>query len=170
MKRTIFVRSINYACKLIMKVHNGRTEFGYSFETFVCPEKDTETRLYHVLSRHFSLALRCRMIAAAPLFVYEPHHEKTCLCNMRTKKGADQPAHSRSLISAFIVRYLDSIISILAKSKISRLQITSEVEQAGLSHTWSETPKTGFLVTWLICRAPPDHHATALNLFSFLWP
>ena len=32
-------------------------------------------------------------------------------------KGADQPAHPRSLISVFIVRYLDSIIHILAKSK-----------------------------------------------------
>ena len=42
------------------------------------------------------------------------------------KKGADQPAHPRSLISTFVVRYLDSIIPILAgiilaKSKISRL-------------------------------------------------
>ena len=27
-------------------------------------------------------------------------------------KGADQPAHSRSLISTFVVRYLDSIIPI----------------------------------------------------------
>ena len=34
-------------------------------------------------------------------------------------KGADQPA--RMLISTFGVRYLDSIIPILAKSKISRL-------------------------------------------------
>ena len=36
-------------------------------------------------------------------------------------KGADQPAHLRSLISAFVVRCLDSIIPLLAKSKISRL-------------------------------------------------
>ena len=36
-------------------------------------------------------------------------------------KGADQPAHPRSLISAFIVRYVDSIIPKLAKSNISRL-------------------------------------------------
>ena len=32
-------------------------------------------------------------------------------------KGADQPAHPRSLISAFVVRCLDSIIHTLAKSK-----------------------------------------------------
>ena len=32
-------------------------------------------------------------------------------------KGADRPAHPRSLISTFIVRYLDSIIPILPISK-----------------------------------------------------
>ena len=36
-------------------------------------------------------------------------------------KGADQHAHPRNLISAFVVRWLGSIIPILAKSKISRL-------------------------------------------------
>ena len=36
-------------------------------------------------------------------------------------KGADQPAHPCSLISAFVVRCLDSTIPMLAKSKISRL-------------------------------------------------
>ena len=36
-------------------------------------------------------------------------------------KNADQPAHPRSLISTFVVHYLDSIIPILAKCKISRL-------------------------------------------------
>ena len=36
-------------------------------------------------------------------------------------KGSDQPAHPRSLISAFVVRCLDSIIPLLAIAKISRL-------------------------------------------------
>ena len=35
-------------------------------------------------------------------------------------KGADQPAHPRSLISAFVVRCLDSI-SLISKSEISSL-------------------------------------------------
>ena len=53
----------------------------------------------------------------------EPCHEKTYFCNTRNanNKGADQPAHPRSLISTFVVRCLDSIIHVLAKSKISRL-------------------------------------------------
>ena len=36
-------------------------------------------------------------------------------------KGADQPAHPRSLISTFVVRFLDSVIHVLATSEISRL-------------------------------------------------
>ena len=36
-------------------------------------------------------------------------------------KGADQPAHPRSLNSAFMVHCLDSIISLVSISKISSL-------------------------------------------------
>ena len=34
--------------------------------------------------------------------VYELRHEKTCLMPYANNKGADQPAHPRSLISAFV--------------------------------------------------------------------
>ena len=44
-------------------------------------------------------------------------------------KGADQPAHLGSLISAFVVRCLDSIIPLLAVSKISRLKLASVAEK-----------------------------------------
>ena len=40
---------------------------------------------------------------------YEPGHEKMCLMSYANNKGADQPAHPRSLISAFVVRCLESI-------------------------------------------------------------
>ena len=62
-------------------------------------------------------------------------------------KGPDQPAHPRSLISSFGVHCLDSIIPLLAIAEISRL--VSSDEQAGLRLNWSQTLKTGFLVTWL---------------------
>ena len=65
-------------------------------------------------------------------------------------KGADQPAHSRSLINTFVIRFLESRIPLLAISEISRLYLVCVAEQAGLSLSWSVTPKTGFLVTWLI--------------------
>ena len=64
-------------------------------------------------------------------------------------KGTDQPAHPHSLISAFIVCCLDSVICVLPKSGISRLLLVSVAEQAGLSLTRSQTPKTGFLMTRL---------------------
>ena len=59
-------------------------------------------------------------------------------------KGADQPAHPRSLISTFVVRCLDSIIPILAKSKKLSLKLVSVVEQAGLSFIWSQIPEDRF--------------------------
>ena len=59
-------------------------------------------------------------------------------------KGADQPAHPRSLISAFVVRCLDSIIPLLAIAEISRLKLSSVAEQAGSSLTWSKTKNIGF--------------------------
>ena len=66
-------------------------------------------------------------------------------------KGADQPAPPRSLISTFVVRCLDSIIPLLSISRISSLYLATVAEQAGLSLPWSQTPKTSFLVTRLIC-------------------
>ena len=49
-----------------------------------------------------------------------PGHAKMCLMPYANNKGADQPAHPRSLISAFIVRSLDSIISLVSRAEISR--------------------------------------------------
>ena len=59
-------------------------------------------------------------------------------------KGADQPAHPRSLISAFVVRCLDSVMSLVSVTKISSLMLASIAEQARLSLTWSESPEDTF--------------------------
>ena len=53
--------------------------------------------------------------------IFEPGHEKMCLMSYANNKVADQPAHPRSLISAFVVRCLDSIISLDSIAEISRL-------------------------------------------------
>ena len=45
--------------------------------------------------------------------------EKTWRQGFANNQGADQPSHSRSLISAFVIRLLESIISRLAKGEIS---------------------------------------------------
>ena len=39
-----------------------------------------------------------------------PRRNKTCLRGFENNKGADQPAHPRNLISAFVIRLLESII------------------------------------------------------------
>ena len=55
-------------------------------------------------------------------------------------KGADQPAHPRRLISAFVIRLLESIMSRLATREISIFQLVSVVERAGWSLGLPETP------------------------------
>ena len=52
---------------------------------------------------------------------YGPRREKPCLRRFANNTGADQPAHPRSLISAFVIRYLESIICKLATGEISIL-------------------------------------------------
>ena len=65
-------------------------------------------------------------------------------------KGADQPAHPRSLISAFVVRCLYSWLSLVSISEISSLYLVSVAALAGLCLTWSQTLRTGFLMPRLI--------------------
>ena len=52
------------------------------------------------------------------IMYYGPQREKTCLRGFANNTGADQPAHPRSLISAFVVRFLESIICKLTTGKI----------------------------------------------------
>ena len=66
------------------------------------------------------------------------------LMSYANKKGADQPAHPRSLISTFVVRCLNSIISLDSIAEISSLWLASMAAQAGLCLAWSETPKDTF--------------------------
>ena len=84
-------------------------------------------------------------LLALPLF--GPRREKTCLWSFANNKGADQHAHLRSLIRAFVIPLLESIISRLAMSKISIFELVSVVEQAYLNLSLWETPKTGFVAT-----------------------
>ena len=69
------------------------------------------------------------------------------ICEQQRRRSACASAQSDQRLC---FRCLDSIIPILAIFKISRLQLVSVAEQAGLSLTWAKTPKTGFLVTWLL--------------------
>ena len=75
---------------------------------------------------------------------FEPGQEKTCLMSYANNKSADQPAHPRSLIGAFVVRCLGSVMSLVSLTKLSSLMLVSVAEQAGLSLTWSDTPEDMF--------------------------
>ena len=77
-------------------------------------------------------------------FSCEPGHEKICLMSFANNKGADQPAHPHSLISAFVARCLDSVLSLVYVTEISSLMLASVAEQASLSLTWLETPEDTF--------------------------
>ena len=52
---------------------------------------------------------------------------------------------SQRLISAFVICFLESIISKLASREISIVWLVSVAEETSLSLALSETPKTGFL-------------------------
>ena len=64
--------------------------------------------------------------------------------------GADQLAHPCSLISAFAIHKLNSIVSKLAPSEISLFYLVSLAEKAGFVMILSETLKTGFVASLLI--------------------
>ena len=69
-----------------------------------------------------------------------------CICE---NKDADQLRGNREADQRLCFRYKDSTISLLPKSEISSLQLSSGTVQPCLCRTWSETPKTGFLRTRL---------------------
>ena len=59
---------------------------------------------------------------------YEPGHEKMCLMSYANNKGADQPSHLRSLISTFVFRCLDNVMSLVSVTKISSFMLASVAE------------------------------------------
>ena len=66
-------------------------------------------------------AIRLTLPTIPPRRPLEPGHEKMCLMSYANNKGADQPAHLHSLISAFVVRCLYSIIALDSIAEISTL-------------------------------------------------
>ena len=50
---------------------------------------------------------------------YGPRRDKTCLRGFAKNTGTDQPAHLHRLISAFVIRFLESTICKLGTGEIS---------------------------------------------------
>ena len=74
---------------------------------------------------------------------------ETYLMLYANNKGADQPAYPRSLISAFVVRCLDSVMSLVYVTKISSLMLASVLSRPVWVWPGRKLPKTRFLMTRL---------------------
>ena len=61
----------------------------------------------------------CKRFAYLDQSYFGLQHEKTYLPGFANSKGVDQPPHPHSLIRAFVIRLLKSVISKLATNKIS---------------------------------------------------
>ena len=57
------------------------------------------------------------LVSSETSVLYGPRREKTCLQGFANNTGADQPAHSHSLIGAFVIRVFEITISKLATSE-----------------------------------------------------
>ena len=64
---------------------------------------------------------------------YGPRRKKTYLSWFAYNKGADQPAHPRRLVSAFVIHFLESVISKLDTGEISIFYLVPVAEETGLS-------------------------------------
>ena len=70
-----------------------------------------------------------------------------CICE---KKDLDQLRSNCAADQRLCFRYTDTTMPLVPKSKISSLKLFSVAVQPGMCRTWSETQKTGFLITRLI--------------------
>ena len=83
---------------------------------------------------------------------HEPHHGKIFFCTCENK-SADQLPGNRPADQCLCFHYIwvVFIIHLLPKSNSSSPLSSSVSDQHDLCRTWSETPKTSFLMTQLIC-------------------
>ena len=83
-----------------------------------------------------------------------------CLQGFTNNTSSDQPAHPRSLISAFVIHFLESIICKLATGEISIFSLVFVAEETGLKLALSETPRTGPFM----CYFQPDWWINDFNV------
>ena len=85
--------------------------------------------------------------------------KKAFFLHMRKQRRSNREADQR-----LCFRNTVRTIHILPKFEISSLFLSSVAEQPGLCWTWSETPKTGFLMTRLNYG---NTRVTGVHSFSF---
>ena len=85
-----------------------------------CLDPKHDQTFYCELKENYSqLGRKCGKIVWEFQFLYRPGRAKACRMTYANTKSADQTVHPHSLIIAFVVRCLDSMVYILAKSKVS---------------------------------------------------
>ena len=85
--------------------------------------------------------------------IIEPHHQKTKFMPYTNKKGADLPVHPHSLIGAFVVRCIESIILLVSGCYIQNFKtLASFCSWAGRFETYSGNQRTTGPVslTWVL--------------------
>ena len=89
-----------------------------------------------------------------------------CICE---NKVADQLRGNHEADQRLCFRYTDSTTPLLPKYEISSLQPSFVAVQTGLCQTWSETPKTGFLITRLTCTFSSEVCAYMVNIVVYFF-
>ena len=79
---------------------------------------------------------------------FYPQCEKTCLRGFVNNNCADQPAHPHSLISAFVIHFLESIVCRLATNKISIFELVSVAEENGVGNPEDRFPHVPAHMVW----------------------
>ena len=102
------------AAEVAEAMYGNQPIFMHSFLAF----RQRQSRPFHLTSASLSLGNRLNntfrnssrfdhtFILNLNIFKYGPRRKKTCLRGFANNTGADQPAHPRSLISAFVIRFL----------------------------------------------------------------
>ena len=81
--------------------------------------KKSKCSIFHNIFIDMIFQRRQKALLHSKALKNEPQREKTGLRGFANNKGADQSAHWRRVISAFVIRFLESIMSTLATSRIS---------------------------------------------------
>ena len=90
---------------------NGMHPIGKADHDIVYVEYDIKAKRIKQASHKIYLYKRAYMASLKDhMTQFGPQREKTCLQWSANNTGADQPAHPRSLISAFVIRFLESTI------------------------------------------------------------
>ena len=110
---------------------------------FISPGFTEDSRAPQAIKFYFGRIVVQHWYRTVTTVLNQHHNEqamrKCVLCHMRITK-----AQISSLISAYVVRCLDSIIPILAKFRISMFCLVSVAGQVGSSLTWSQIPEDTF--------------------------